>query len=123
MQLGTSSTNRVNMTASTSAARALVWRDIGSADTPSHNITANTTSALGTSAIAAGACAVTTVASASVTTGDVVLWAFSSAPSSTYNSLEIRPYVTSGNVNFQVCNATTGSITPAATSVNWKVTR
>jgi hypothetical protein len=38
-------------------------------------------------------------------------------------SLYIQAYPTSGNVNFKVCNNTSGSLTPSALTLNWKVIR
>jgi hypothetical protein len=35
--------------------------------------------------------------------------------------LTIISYATANTVNFKVCNNTTGSITPGAISLNWRV--
>jgi hypothetical protein len=94
-----------------------------SAITVSQNV-ASGTSALGTTAIASLACAtVVTTAATGVATTDAIDWSFNAAPDATYNGLTIKPYVTSGNVNFLVCNPTAGSITPAAATLNWRVAR
>src|SRR5947209_5433537 len=66
---------------------------------------------------------VTVTAVGAVTSG-VVSWAFSSAPTGTTDGLLIiNVWLTSGNVNFQRCNPTAGSLTPTALVVNWKVIR
>ena len=38
-------------------------------------------------------------------------------------SLTIRWYTSANNVNFQVCNLTSSSITPGTVTLNWRVTR
>ena len=86
---------------------------------------ASGTSALGTSAIGAGACAsvVTTTATSAATT-DTISWAFNAAPGTGYTAgLHVLAYLTSGNVNWLVCNPTAGSLTPAAATLNWRVIR
>jgi hypothetical protein len=42
---------------------------------------------------------------------------------STSGGLSIVAYPTANNVNFDVCNWTSGSITPGAVTLNWQVTR
>lgn len=93
---------------------------------------ANGTFTLGTSAISSGACAtVVTVAATGVATTDVVSVGFNSDPtavtgygaSATGAVLTIYPYPTLNNVNVKVCNSSSGSITPSAMTLNWKVTR
>jgi hypothetical protein len=37
--------------------------------------------------------------------------------------LTIIAYPTANNVNFKVCNNTSGSVTPGAITLNWRVTR
>lgn len=90
---------------------------------PAPVLAGNGTATLGTTAITAGTCAtVVTVASASVATTDVITWSFSAAPGTGYTAgLNVLPYVSSGNVNFLVCNPTAGSLTPAAATLNWTV--
>lgn len=92
---------------------------------------ASGTSALGTSAIASAACAtvVTTTATNTATT-DVVLASFNGDPTAvtgyipaTTGMLTIIAYPTANNVNFKVCNNTSGSITPGAITLNWRVVR
>jgi hypothetical protein len=92
---------------------------------------ASGTSALGTSAIASGTCAtVVTTAGSGIATTDVVGWGFNGDPTAvtgysptTSGMLTIIAYPTSGNVNFKVCNNTSGSVTPGAITLNWRVTR
>ena len=89
------------------------------------------TAALGTSAIAWGACATTvTVAATGVLTTDTINAAYASNPQSVTGYtvsasgwLSLDTYPTAGNINIQVCNGTAASITPAAMSVNWAVRR
>lgn len=90
---------------------------------------ASGTSALGTSAISAGTCAtvVTTAASGTATT-DVVDASFNGDPTAVTGytpgaMLSIVSYPSANNVNFKVCNNTSGSITPGAITLNWKVRR
>lgn len=92
-------------------------------------VIATGTSALGTSAIAASACAsvVTTAATGTATT-DVIEAGFNGDPTAVtgYTAgamLSIIPYPSANNVNFKVCNNTTGSITPGAITLNWRVVR
>jgi len=90
---------------------------------------ASGTSSMATGTIGAGRCvAPVTTAASGVATTDAISWSFNAAPGTGYGSvtgsgLNIQPYVTSGNVNFVVCNPTAGSITPAAAILNWRVTR
>jgi hypothetical protein len=92
---------------------------------------ANGTATLGTGAISSATCAsVVTVAGSGIATTDVLGWGFNADPTSTtgYSAstsgmLTIIAYPTSGNANFKVCNNTSGSITPGATTLNWKVAR
>lgn len=92
---------------------------------------ASGTSAMGTGAISSATCAtvVTTTATNTATT-DVVLWGFNGDPTAvtgyvplTAGMLTIIAYPSSGNVNFKVCNNTTGSITPGAITLNWRIVR
>jgi hypothetical protein len=92
---------------------------------------ASGTSALGTGVIASAACAsaVTTSATNTATT-DVISWGFNGDPTGvtgytpvTTGALTIFAYPSSNNVNFKVCNLTSGSITPGAITLNWRVIR
>jgi len=87
------------------------------------------TSALGTGAITSGTCAtvVTTAASGTATT-NTVAGSFNGDPTAvtgysptTGGMLTIIGYPTANNVNWKVCNNTTGSITPGAITLNWRV--
>lgn len=94
------------------------------AGSPVARTIASGTSTLGNSAIASGTCAtvVTTAASGAATT-DSIEWAFSSAPATADGLLDVTWYVTSGNVNWKVCNPTASSQTPSGLTVNWRVMR
>ncbi len=89
------------------------------------------TSALGTGAITSATCAtVVTTSAPNTATTDVVLASFNGDPTAvtgyipaTAGMLTIVSYPTSGNVNFKVCNNTSGSITPGAITLNWRVVR
>jgi len=86
-------------------------------------------SALGTSAISSGACATVVTASATgVATTDRVSWspngsikAVTGYVPATTGGLSIAAYPTANAVNFDVCNWTSGSVTPGAVTVNWSV--
>lgn len=94
-------------------------------------VIASGSSALGTGAINSGTCASAVTAAASGTaTTDVVDWSFNADTSAvtgygpaTSPPLYILAYPTANNVNFKVCNPTTGSVTPGAATVNWQVVR
>ena len=93
---------------------------------------ASGTAAMGTSAISSGACAtVVTVSATGVATTDAIRVGFNTDPtaitgygaSATGAVLTIYPYPTANNVNFKVCNSSSGSITPSALTLNWEVAR
>lgn len=95
------------------------------------SLIASGTSAMGTGAISSGTCAtvVTTTATGTATT-DTIIVTPNADPTgvtgyavSATGSLYIQGYPTSGNVNFKVCNNTSGSLTPSALTLNWKVIR
>jgi hypothetical protein len=109
---------------------AWVMSNVGPGSTGTTTI-ASGTSALGTSAIASGACAtvVTTTATGTAST-DAISWnpnasikAVTGYTPSTSGGLTIASYPTSGNVNFDVCNWSSASITPGAVTLNWRVVR
>ncbi len=86
---------------------------------------------LATSSISSGACssAQTDTATGTVDT-DVVTVTFKTDPTGvtgyaplTTGGLFIYAYPTADTVNFKVCNNTSGSITPGAITLNWKVGR
>lgn len=87
--------------------------------------------ALGTSAIGSGACAtVLTVGAANVASTDTIMItpnasikAVTGYAPVTTGGLQITPYPTAGNVNFDQCNPTLASITPGAVTINWRVVR
>lgn len=89
------------------------------------------TSTMGTSLIASGACATTvTTAATGVLTTDTIKYTPNVDPqgitgyaASANGSLYVWAFPTAGNVNYEVCNNTSGSITPAAITLNWEVTR
>lgn len=92
---------------------------------------ASGTSALGTSAISSATCAtVVTTSATNTTTNDVIWWGFNGDPTAvtgyvplTSGMLTIIAYPSANNVNFKVCNNTSGSITPGAITLNWRVIR
>lgn len=90
---------------------------------------ASGTSALGTSAISSNACAtVVTTSATGVLTTDNIMADFNSDPSAVTgyvagSMLTIIKYPTANNVNFLVCNNTSGSLTPGARTLNWRVVR
>ncbi len=87
--------------------------------------------ALATGAISSAACtsAQTDTATGTLTT-DTVVASFNGDPTGvtgyvplTAGMLTIIAYPTADTVNFKVCNNTTGSITPGAITLNWRVVR
>jgi hypothetical protein len=90
---------------------------------------ASGTSAMGTSAISSGTCATVVTATATgATTANKIIATPTVDPTgvtgyapSASGSLYIQAFPTSGNVNFKVCNNTSGSIMPAALTLNWSV--
>jgi hypothetical protein len=92
---------------------------------------ASGTASLGTSSISSATCATAvTVAGAGIATTDAITFNFNGDPTgitgyapSASGTLYIYAYPTAGNVNFKVCNNTSGSITPGAATLNWRVTR
>jgi hypothetical protein len=101
---------------------------------PLGNITqtiASGSSAMGTSAVGSGTCATVVTATATGTaTTDAIIVSPNADPTgvtgyavSATGSLYIQAYPTAGSVNFKVCNNTSGSLTPAALTLNWRVVR
>lgn len=87
-------------------------------------IVASGTSTLGNSAITSGACAtVVTTAASGVLASDRIAWSYASAPATADGLLTLGAYVTSGNVNWKLCNPTASSQTPSGLVVNWEVLR
>jgi len=96
------------------------------------NTIASGTATMGTSAIASGACASTVTVSAPGTTTSGIGSHIIATPSvdpqtktgyavNASGSLYILAFPTADHVNFEVCNNTAGSITPAALTLNWSV--
>lgn len=92
---------------------------------------ASGSTALGTSAIGSGACAtvVTATATGALTT-DAPVVSFNGDPTSTVGfqpltsgALTIFYYPTANTMNFKECNLTAASITPGATTINWRIPR
>lgn len=92
---------------------------------------ASGTSALGTSSIASGACAtvVTTTATGTASTDAIVITPNASIKAvtgyipGTSGGLSIVAYPTANAVNVDVCNWSSGSITPGSVTLNWRVVR
>ena len=92
---------------------------------------ASGTSAMGTSAISSGTCATVVTTSASgVATTDAIIATPNTDPTAVTGyapaaggSLYIQAWPTANNVNFKVCNNTSGSLTPSALTMNWRVVR
>jgi hypothetical protein len=106
--------------------------DSGTSCTSAGTVTiASGTSALGTSSIGSGSCAtvVTTTATGAASTDTIVVNPNASikavtgyAPSAS-GGLGITGYPTTNAVNWDVCNWSSGSITPGAITLNWRVVR
>jgi hypothetical protein len=101
-----------------------------------HCLGATQTIALGTvtmptAGLTSGGCSATqTVAATGALTTDVIAATPNVDPTgvsgygpSASGSLYIQAWPTANNVNFKVCNNTSGTITPAALTLNWKVLR
>ena len=108
-----------------------LYKMSGSNAVPAALTVASGASAMGTSAIASGACAsvVTATASGALST-DNLSADFNADPSgttgygaSTSGVLTIYKWITSGQVNFKVCNSTASSVTPGAATLQWRVVR
>lgn len=111
-----------------------VSQAVGTWATPGTGTTvtvASGTATLGTTAIASGACAtVVTVTATGAASTDSIIWnpnasikAVTGYAPSTSGGLNVAPYPTSGNVNFDVCNSSASSITPGAVTLNWRIVR
>ena len=92
---------------------------------------ASGTAALGTSSISSLACATVVAATATGTaTTDSIIWtpnasikAVTGYAPAAAGGLSVAAYPTANNVNFDVCNWSTGSITPGAVTLNFRVVR
>jgi hypothetical protein len=114
--------------ATTFAPCALVAGDLPAGTT---STIASGTFTLGTGAISSATCAtVVTVSATGVATTDVVTASFNGDPTgitgyapSASGTLYMYVYPTTNNVNVKVCNNTSGSITPGAATLNFRVVR
>ncbi len=93
-------------------------------------IIAEGSTALNTAAIASTTCNTTTAAAPGAVVGDVIVPTFRGSTAAvtgyapvTTGNLTVRPYITGGTANFEVCNGTLSSITPGALTIDWKVPR
>jgi hypothetical protein len=92
---------------------------------------ASGTSALGTSSISSGACATTVTGTATgALTTDNLSADFNTNPSgitgygvNTGGILTLYKWITSGQVNFAVCNSTGSTVTPGSATLQWRVIR
>lgn len=118
--------------ASLSSTTSVNGTTIPSSSTLSTVIASGNGLALGTSAIASGACGTATTATATgAATTDVLQWspnadwsAITGYTGATTGSLIVYAWVSATNtVSFKQCNPTASSITPSAASVNWRVAR
>jgi hypothetical protein len=125
--LGTAATNNFKFQpASTTGARIITIADPLSPTTVALPMTiASGTSSMTTALIATLACGTTvTTAATGVLTTDVIDWSVNAAVTAANNGLLIlKAWPTAGNVNFNYCNPTAGSVTPTATTLNWSVRR
>jgi hypothetical protein len=88
------------------------------------------TVSLPTSAIASLACSTATATATGAVSTDVISWNPNAsikavtgyAPSNSGN-VDIADYATTNQVNFDVCNRTSASITPGSVTVNWSIIR
>lgn len=141
----TTTTHALFATAGAPAFRALAATDIPAALSSSTSVNgtsipasvtltqtiASGTSALGTTAIASGACAtVVSTTATGVASTDAIAWnpnasikAVTGYAPTINGGLTIAAFPTAGNVNFDVCNWTSASITPGAVTLNWRVAR
>lgn len=123
---GTSGTITVSPPAGALGAITLTLPDVTSTLT---STIASGAATVPNTAIASGACGTAITATATnVATTDVVTAGFAADPTSTTGftptaMLTIVPYAASGSVGFRPCNLTGSSITPTATTFNWRVTR
>jgi len=139
-----SSTGAVTTTLANAAAHKFWGNNTGSSAAPGYqSITtsdlpntvtqtiASGTASLGTSAISSASCAtVVTVTATGVASTDAItitpnasIKAVTGYTPSTSGGLTVAAYPTANNVNFDVCNWTSSSITPGAVVLNWRVVR
>jgi len=114
-----------------STAHKFVISANGGTEYPVAVIIASGSTAMGTSSIASGNCAtVVTVSATGVLTSDTITYTPAADPTgvtgyavSATGSLYIWAYPTANNVNFKVCNNTSGALVPSALTINWQVRR
>jgi hypothetical protein len=105
-----------------------VWRVTGmgftAPITPTQTIASGTAS-MTTAGILTGACGTTvTVAATGVATTDIInVTRNAAATIGNGGGLTLNAWPTAGNVNFNYCNSSAGTITPTAMTVNWSVVR
>jgi hypothetical protein len=113
-----------------------VGGNIGNAPSGGTSAIASGALPLATSSIASGTCQAVSAGSvnSATATGVAATDAIQFAPNgsikavtgytpSTSGGLTITAYPTSGYVNFDVCNWTSGALVPGAVTLNWRVTR
>lgn len=85
---------------------------------------ASGTVTLSATAIASGACSATvTVSAPGLLTTDRIETTFANTPATADGLLNLVNWLSSGNVNFEQCNPTAGSLTPGGLNLNWAVVR
>lgn len=86
---------------------------------------ASGTSAMTTAGITTGACGTTvTTAATNVLTTDTIDVSRNAAPTNgNGGNLILNWWPTAGNVNFNYCNPSAGTVTPTAMTLNWAVRR
>jgi hypothetical protein len=96
----------------------------GGSRLPATQTIASGTAAMTTAAITGPNCGTTvTVAATGVLTADVIIATDNAAPAATTNGpLTIKAWPTANNVNFAYC-VQSGTFTPVAATLNWRVTR
>ena len=99
----------------------------GGAVAIAHGQTAMPTSSLSGNSCSASA---TTATATGALTTDAAELTYASDPTGvtgygggTNGGLTIRAWITAGTMNFKLCNESSGSITPGALSVNWRIIR
>jgi hypothetical protein len=112
-----------------SCTSANTWSLVGGGGGGTTTIAAGTAT-LSIAALASGACVTTTVAASGVAATDSIIWnpnasikAVTGYAPSAGGGLSIAAYANSGNVLFDQCNWASGSITPGAVVLNWRIVR
>ena|SRR5690348_14627041 len=85
---------------------------------------ASGTASMTTALIAAGAAGATvTVPAPGVLATDTVNFSFSASPGVNPGVLQVNAWPTADNVNFAFVNPTAAGVTPAASTLNWRILR